>query len=575
MLARGRVMPTKATAASWRPGLLAVVLISVWAASVPGGAGDSVSPQVDPFPVLETADGSKAMVVRLQFVDRNNVVLTSTKVVFGRAHVRAGDPPLLRVQLMSDRDVLVGQFNAWHPMWAFQQKPDGTEQRIIRPNARGRLVFPFRPDLKRMNVIDVPQEQQVISVDLSGAILAFCQTNPADSECGTDLAVTKLAAPEPAVAGETILYTLNVTNNGPNPAQSAQMRDELPAGLTYQGGSPGCVEGPTRTVTCALGAVMAGETRSVAIQALVSADFVYGAGAPTAIVNEASVQVLAGTDTTPGNEVAQETTLIVAKADLAVDSLSPLAAPTQILLGTDYTVDVTTIVSSAGPSSPMDADVSHTAVTSPGATVSPASATTHAGALLEGEERSMTRSYIISCQHPGPHLYTFSSAIAPSRPDDTDPNPVNNQARASLEIDCVVPVAINIKPQSSPNPINLRLKGVVPLAVLTTRAGEYNEPLAFDATRIQPLSVRFGARGIVWSGLGGSAEAHGRGHAEDSYELDERTRDGDLDMVLHFALDQSGLQATDLKACLKGQFLGAAGRTFSFFGCDAILVTGP
>jgi hypothetical protein len=61
----------------------------------------------------------------------------------------------------------------------------------------------------------------------------------------------------------------------------------------------------------------------------------------------------------------------------------------------------------------------------------------------------------------------------------------------------VVPVALYIKPSSYPNSINLRSRGNVPLAVLTTLAGEYGLPIDFDATTIDPLSVRFGPRVIA------------------------------------------------------------------------------
>src|SRR5262249_53222153 len=36
-----------------------------------------------------------------------------------------------------------------------------------------------------------------------------------------DLAVTKTDTPDPVVAGNNLTYTITVTNNGPNPAQSA------------------------------------------------------------------------------------------------------------------------------------------------------------------------------------------------------------------------------------------------------------------------------------------------------------------------------------------------------------------
>jgi hypothetical protein len=78
---------------------------------------------------------------------------------------------------------------------------------------------------------------------------------------------------------------------------------------------------------------------------------------------------------------------------------------------------------------------------------------------------------------------------------------------------------------------------------------------------------------VVQSG-GGATETHERGHLEDSLELDETTRDGDLDMVLHFRTKATGLSAGGTEACVKGEWTGPGGETFLFFGCDAVRIIG-
>ena len=64
----------------------------------------------------------------------------------------------------------------------------------------------------------------------------------------------------------------------------------------------------------------------------------------------------------------------------------------------------------------------------------------------------------------------------------------------------IVPVAINIHPGSSENPVNLKSNGNIPVAVLSTRPGEYGLPLAFDATSIHPLTTSFGPKAVVSTG---------------------------------------------------------------------------
>ncbi|MHC4800156.1 MAG: hypothetical protein ACYTF1_26245, partial [Planctomycetota bacterium] len=113
-------------------------------------------------------------------------------------------------------------------------------------------------------------------------------------------------------------------------------------------------------------------------------------------------------------------------------------------------------------------------------------------------------------------------------------------------------------------------QNVVSVAVLTTAADEYGLPLPFDATLIDSLSVRFGHESLVWPNIGGAPETHERGHLEDSLELDESTADGDLDMVLHFRVKQTGIQPGLPEACVKGLWDAGGGEMHVFFGCDSV-----
>jgi len=107
-----------------------------------------------------------------------------------------------------------------------------------------------------------------------------------------------------------------------------------------------------------------------------------------------------------------------------------------------------------------------------------------------------------------------------------------------------IEVEIDIKPGSDVNPINLGSKGVIPVAILTTAT--------FDALSVDPLSVAFGPAG--------APALNGTGHAED---VDS---DGDLDLVLQFRTQETGLASQDTEACLTGETFGGD----PIEGCDAV-----
>jgi hypothetical protein len=129
---------------------------------------------------------------------------------------------------------------------------------------------------------------------------------------------------------------------------------------------------------------------------------------------------------------------------------------------------------------------------------------------------------------------------------------ISNIARSADEIKAaaclIAEVSIDIKPGSDPNSINPNSKGVIPVAILTTPA--------FDATTVDPLSVKFGPAGAT--------ETHGKGHIEDV------DGDGDPDLVLHFNTQQTGIQCGDTSASLTGKTFGGQAIT----GTDAIQTVG-
>ena len=109
-------------------------------------------------------------------------------------------------------------------------------------------------------------------------------------------------------------------------------------------------------------------------------------------------------------------------------------------------------------------------------------------------------------------------------------------------------VDIDIKPRTTPNSINPRSGQNIPVAILTT--------VGFDATMIDPLTVRFGP--------GGGLEAHARGHIKD-VDLD-----GDDDLLLHFKTEDTQFQCGDTSGTLTGQTVTG----LAIEGVDLITIIG-
>jgi len=105
-------------------------------------------------------------------------------------------------------------------------------------------------------------------------------------------------------------------------------------------------------------------------------------------------------------------------------------------------------------------------------------------------------------------------------------------------------VDIDIKPGSDPNSINLKSKGIIPVAILTTDV--------FDATEVDPTTVLFaGAAPIRWA-------------------VEDVDYDGDLDLVLHFKTQETGIAAGDAEATLTGELFDGT----PIEGIDSVRVKG-
>jgi hypothetical protein len=155
-----------------------------------------------------------------------------------------------------------------------------------------------------------------------------------------------------------------------------------------------------------------------------------------------------------------------------------------------------------------------------------------------------------SCCGAGGFAYTRTGPFAgPTMQDCTtftksgEDRIVINGLCSPLEVD------IDIKPGSDPNSINTKKRGVIPVAILTTDV--------FDALTVDEDSVRFGPAE--------AEKVHKRAHVVD---VDD---DGDLDLVLHFRTQDTGIAPGDIEACLTGQTYDGV----PIMGCDSVRTVPP
>ncbi len=146
-----------------------------------------------------------------------------------------------------------------------------------------------------------------------------------------DLSVTKADSPDPVTVGQTLTYTVTVTNDGPDPATGVTLVDTLPGGVTLVSATPsqGSPCSGTSTVSCSLG--------NVAMSGSASVTLTVTPNAPGALSNQADVTANESDPDTLDNTVTANTTVNAIPA-LTCNGLTPTKVGTEgndVLRGTN------------------------------------------------------------------------------------------------------------------------------------------------------------------------------------------------------------------------------------------------
>jgi uncharacterized repeat protein (TIGR01451 family) len=143
---------------------------------------------------------------------------------------------------------------------------------------------------------------------------------PVNTTPATDVGVTKSASLPTVLAGQPLTYTLQVSNFGPNTANSVSVSDPLAASLSFVSsvpGSPTCTLSGS-TFSCSLGSMLPGASQTITLNVTVSPSAPGGSLANTASVSTTTADTYA-----PNNSQT---------ATVTVTPLQPGRVPDTLLL---------------------------------------------------------------------------------------------------------------------------------------------------------------------------------------------------------------------------------------------------
>lgn len=191
--------------------------------------------------------------------------------------------------------------------------------------------------------IDIPL---VASVD--GEVIV--SQSHAQRNCNSaGLALTKTANPDPATVNESLVYTLTVTNNGPDTGRNVVVSDALPVSVVFQSAvaSTGSCDENAGVVTCDLGELANGAVETIEVTVIPT---VVGS-----ILNTAAVETI-DLDPTP-DDSDDEIEINVGPQDADLQ-LTKTADPNPATVGGVLTY--TLVVSNNGPGTAENASVTDT-----------------------------------------------------------------------------------------------------------------------------------------------------------------------------------------------------------------------
>ena len=275
------------------------------------------------------------------------------------------------------------------------------------------------------------QGRAVVGADAAGNFIVAWEDDRADGDNGgifaqrfspqfftSDAAISIADSPDPVTPGANLVYTVAVTNGGPDAAHSVQVANPTPTGLSHVSNTGACAT----TFPCALGMVPAGETRTIIATYHVSP----GYAGPNPIMDTVTVTTTSDDPDPANNQATALTAVAPASADLAIVKLGPET----VSAGSNIVYSIT--VTNGGPSDAAGVRVVDptptglTFVSNAGGCTTPFPCTL--GTVAAGESRVIRAKFQVRRRYHGPNPIVNQATVTSTTPD---PNGANNTDDAS------------------------------------------------------------------------------------------------------------------------------------------------
>lgn len=290
-----------------------------------------------------------------------------------------------------------------------------------------------------------------------------------------DLSILKADSPDPVAVGQTLTYTLTVSNGGLATATGVTVTDNLPASVTLESatvttGSGTCTSSG-QTVVCELGDIEDDETAVVTLEVT-----------PTATGTITDSVVVSGdqSDPNPGNNSDSEQTEVIAAptpgVDLAIvktDSADPVAGGANF----SYTIEVTnqgsTTATGVTVRDFLPASVTFVSA-SAGCSEASGVVTCDLGTVAAGDTETVT----ITVQAPNADVTVTNAALVSA--DQTDTDASDNEAIEETTVDAGGTPAdevadLSIRKSDRPDPVAVGEQIVYSLRITNNGPNEAND----------------------------------------------------------------------------------------------------